>query len=164
MPTDRAKIKEQEKGVYKTTAGISDSAGAVEDTHKRTFCKDRPYAANDAAAFVQKLATVKRASRVKAINIESIAAITGNATNYEVFTFTSQYANGTALATLGSWNTHTGAQSTIAANVTSSVTVATNTDADLPAGAKVICSMAPQGTGWNVAYPGVSFVVDVEEV
>ena len=66
--------------------------------------------------------------------------------------------------TLGSWNTHTSAQSTITANVTASVTIATNADSILAAGTKVHVAMAPQGTGWNVAYPGVSFTVDLEEI
>lgn len=164
MSTDRTRIKDQQKGEYKTTADISDSAGAVEDMHKRFGSKDRPYAANDAAAFTQRLVTVKRKSRAKAINIDSFATITGNATNYEVFTFSAIHPNGAAGPTLGSWNTHTSAQSTITGNVTASVTVATNSDATLEVGAKVIVAMAPQGTGWNVAYPGVSFTIDLEEV
>lgn len=165
MPdTDRKKIKDQQTGTYLTASGISDAKGAVADMHKRAFCQTRAYAANDAAAFTQRLATAVRKSRIKAINIDSIAAITGNATNYEVFTFSSRLANGDAGVTLGSWNTHTGAQSTISANTTASVTVVTNADSILVAGAKVLVSMAPQGTGWNVAYPGVSFTVDLEEI
>jgi hypothetical protein len=101
---------------------------------------------------------------VRAVKINAITAITGNATNYEKFTFSSQYANGTAKATLGSWNTHTGAQSTIAANTSGTVAIATNADAEIPAGGKLVVIMAPQGDGWNVSVAGTSFSADLEEV
>jgi hypothetical protein len=166
MPTqtDRDKLKDQQKGTLRTAAGVSDPAEAVNAAHRRTFHVNRSYAANDAATFTQQLASTVRKARCKAIKIDTIAAITGNATNYELFTFFSQLSNGTAGVTLGTWNTHTSAQNTIAANVTGSVTVVTNADAELTAGTKVLVTMAPQGTGWNVAYPGVSFTVDLEEI
>ncbi len=166
MPTetDRKKIKDFQKGQYKTIASISDPSGEVENVHKRAFVVTRAYAANDAAAFTMEVATAKRKSRVKAIEIHSLATMTGNATNYQVFTFSSMLSNGTAGVTIGSWNTHTSAQNTITGNATASVTVVANADAELAAGTKVLCAMAPQGTGVNVAYPGVSFVVDLEEI
>lgn len=165
MPdTDRKKIKDQQKGEFLTAAGISDAKGEVENMHKRSFFTNRAYAANDTAAFTQQLATSVRKTRVKAIKIDSIAAITGNATNYQLFTFSSRLSNGDAGVTLGTWNTNTSAQSTIAANVTASVTVVTNADSILAAGTKVYVAMAPTAAGWNVAYPGVSFTVDLEEI
>ncbi len=165
MPdTDRKKIKDQQEGVYASAKDISDAQDAVADMHKRTFHERRPYAANDAATFTVQLAKVKRKSRVKAIDIDAITVITGNATNYELFTFFTKLANGSAGVTLGTWNTHTGAQSTITANVSSAVTIATNADSILAAGTKVLCTMAPQGDGWNVSVNGTSFSVDVEEI
>lgn len=167
MPTDtdRKKIKDQQKGYFVTAAGITSASNEVTEMHSRTVGPVlRAYAANDAATFTQVIATPQRKSRCRAIKIHAITAITGNATNYELFTFSSQYANGTALATLGTYNTHTGAQSTIAANVAGSVTVVTNSDAEIPAGGKVHVIMAPQGTGWNVSTVGTSFTVDLEEI
>lgn len=165
MPdTDRKKIKDQQKGTFLTAAGITSPSDEVEKMHRRTFFHQRPYAANDAATFTAVIARPIRKTRVKAIKIDSIAGITGNATNYELFTFATQYPNGTAGVTLGTWNTHTSAQNTIAANVTGSVTVVTNADAEIPADMKILVTMAPQGTGWNVAYPGTAFTVDLEEV
>lgn len=166
MPdTDRKKVKDQQEGTFLSAAGISSAKTAVQDMHSRGGTAiARVYAANDAATFTQLLVNPPRKSRLKAVKINAVTAITGNATNYEVFTLSTQYANGTAIATVGSWNTHTGAQSTIAANVTASVTVSTNSDAEIPAGGKLFVVMAPQGTGWNVSTSGTSFTVDLEEI
>lgn len=165
MPdTDRKKIKDQQIGTFVTAAGISSASNEVTEIHSRNFTAGRSYAANDAAAFTQPLVHVKRKSRVRKIQITSLADITGNATNYELFTFSTRLPNGDAGVTLGTWNTHTGAQSTITGNVSANVTVVTNADAILTAETKIRVAMAPQGTGWNVAYPGVSFSVDLEEI
>jgi hypothetical protein len=165
MPTDRKKIKDQQEGTYVTAAGISDAQGAVEDMHSRTVGPiHRPYLANDAATFTQLVAAPQRAVRARAVKINSIVGITGNATNYQKFTFSTQYANGTAKATLGSWNTHTGAQSTIAANTSGTVTIATNADAEIPAGGKLVVIMAPTGDGWNCSQSSTSFTADLEEI
>ncbi len=165
MPdTDRKKLKDQIESELVTTAGISSAKTAVQDVHKRTFHTTRPYAANNAAAFTMVLAVTQRKARLRAVKINSLADITGNATNYQKFTVSSQYANGVAGATLGTWNTHTGAQSTITGNVAVTVSTSTNADSVLAAGDKVLIAMAATGDGWNVAYPGVSFIVDLEEV
>ncbi len=166
MPdTDRKKIKDQEVGTYVTAAGITSASNEVAKIHSRTFGPThRPYAANDAATFTLLLANTQRKARVKAVKINSVVAITGNATNYQKFTFSTQHDNGTAIATLGSWNTHTGAQSTIAANTTATVTVATNSDAEVPALGKVFVIMAPTGDGWNATQASLSFTVDLEEI
>jgi hypothetical protein len=166
MPTDtdRKKIKDQQAGEFRTAAGIVDPTGETNAMHRRTFSRGRPYAANDAAAFTDFAAHPMRKTRAKAIKIDAITAITGNATNYQVFTFSTQYPNGTAGVTLGSWNTHTSAQNTITANVTASVNVVSNSDADIPADMKIVCAMAPQGTGMNVPQAGLLFTYDLEEI
>lgn len=165
MPdTDRKKIKDQEKGVYSSTAGIADAPGAVEDTHKRAFRVGVPYAANNAAAWTGlPVATLPRKVKIKTAKIYATTVITGNATNYELFTVATRLANGDAGVTLGTWNTHTGAQSTITANVPASITVVTNSDAEILAGSTVLVSMAPQGTGWNVDQ-FTAFTFDFEEI
>jgi hypothetical protein len=162
--TDRKRIKDFQKGQFLTIAEISNSAGETENLHKRTYSVGRPYAANDSAAFSQQIVHTLRKVRVKAIKIDAMATVTGNAANYELFTFATQYPNGTAGKTLGTWNTAPAAQNTITANVTGSVTVVTNSDADIPADMKILVTMAPQGTGMNAAYPGTSFTVDLEEI
>lgn len=166
MPTDtdRKKIKDQQKGYFVTAAGIASSSNEVTSMHSRSLTVNRTYAANDAAAFTQRLSRVKRKSRLSSLVIDSIAEITGNATNYEVFTFSTRLPNGDAGVTLGTYNTHTGAGSTITANVPKSVTIVTNTDAEIAANSQILVAMAPQGTGWNVAYTGVTFTLDLEEI
>jgi hypothetical protein len=165
MPdTDRKKIKDQQKGVYTSTAGIATPFESVDELHRSEHRCGVPYAANNAAAWTGfPVVTVKRKRKLKSISIYATTAITGNATNYELFTFATRLANGDAGVTLGTWNTHTSAQSTITANVAQNVTVVTNTDAEIAAGSTILVSMAPQGTGWNVDQL-TAFTVDLEAI
>ena len=165
MPdTDRKKIKDQQKGVYVTTAGIATVDESVNDLHKRTYSTRPPYAANDAATWVGlPICTHPRKCKARSFRITPTTVITGNATNYQLFTLAWRHANGDAGATLGTWNTHTGAQSTIAANAGVSMTLVTNSDAEIAANAHVKLTMAPQGTGWNVDQL-TEFTFDVEEI
>jgi len=165
MPdTDRKKIKDQQKGVYVTTAGIATVDESVNDLHKRTYTARPPYAANNAATWVGlPIATPPRKTRIRSFRITPTTAITGNATNYQLFTLATRHANGDAGVTLGTWNTHASAQSTIAANAGVAMTVVTNSDAEIAANAHIKLTMAPQGDGWNVDQL-TEFTLDLEEI
>src|SRR5574338_825430 len=159
MPTqtDRDKVKDFQEGQAVSIAGISNAQSAISDMHSRQYSTSRPYAANDTAAWTKTLASLQRKSRCKAFKIDSTATIANDSTDYVKFTLSWQYANGDAGKTLGSWNTHTSAQGAITANVTASVTVVTNSDAEVPAGAKLRLAQAIGGAGKNVTVSDTAF-------
>lgn len=163
MPdTDRKKIKDQQKGVFSSAAGIVAPADEVDAMHRDEFVAYPPYAANNAAAWTGlPLVTFRRKRKPVAGRIYATTVITGNATNYQLFTLSTRLANGDAGVTLGTYNTHTSAQSTVTANVAATFTV--NSDAEIAAGSTVLLSMAPQGTGWNVDQL-TCFTFDFEEI
>lgn len=107
MPdSDRKKIKDQEKGVFKTAAGITDPAGAVGELHEETFIFDVPADAAVAEIGIPILKACKLKS-VKGLAITGLA-VSGSA--YVTQTISKRDGAGGGAVIAATFNTNTAGQ------------------------------------------------------
>ena len=161
--TDRAKIKDQQKGVYLTAAGISDASGEVESMHTKTF-STTVHALENAATNVTErpVGIIKRLSKVKAISIVPPAAVANDATDYikvYVYKYTSAGATQTLL---GSWNSATAAQGAMTAYAKHSLSLVTAAVKSVSADSTITFHVGKFGAGKVLG--NCSVTVDHEEI
>lgn len=174
MPTttDRAKIKKAQKGSYLTAGSsgdnVSDMSGAVNAMHARPYATHRKAGSENAATNVAALpfGTVFHKAKAKAFAIQVVTNIAADNTNYAVIHFYGRY-NGTS-TTLGSWNTHGGAQGALttagpAIISTAATGLVTNADGTVVAFSGLTYDIQKVSAGQDVA-AGAIFSAWLEEV
>ncbi len=149
MPdSDRKKIKDQQKGVYKTAAGIVDPATEVEKLHEETFVFS-----NVAGSPLAEVAIhMRKACRVKSIVAMPAANLATAAANYVTGTVGKRDAAGANSTAIGAFTTNSSGGAALTAFVATNVTVSTTTGvADIAAGGSLTYALVDNATTTEVA-------------
>lgn len=166
MATDRSIIKDVLAGIFRTastTTAIVDPKGAVADQNKRCYQAHRKGSENaDTNIAETPFAVVKRASKVRSISAQVLSTVAGNATNYLVISVWQRTNSGATAALIGSWNTHTSAQSGLTAFANHQLSLGTSNLA-VAAGAVLTFSVGKVASG-QTAIAEIALTADLEEV
>lgn len=95
--TDRDKIKKQQMGEFRTSAGITDSKGTVEKLHEETFVIIKPAG----APLAETAITMVKACRVKSVRSVPGATLATHASNYVTGTVAKRDGAGGNATTIG---------------------------------------------------------------
>ncbi len=166
--TDRARIKNQQEGVFLAAAGMTDAHAATRALHSRGLQGAQKTGTENAATNVAQTPALGyqfRKVKVRGIGITTVSNIATNNTNYDVFKFYKTVAGTSTL--IGSWNTHGGAQGSIVYGTPVVIAVGTglvaNSDAEIPIGASVDYVIT-KVSGGALVDPGMLFDFDLEEI
>jgi hypothetical protein len=160
--TDREIIKERQTGQVQSYGVAGSAKDAVAATHTRSINCNKVGTENAATNIAETvICTVNRKSRLASVKYLTNSTVPGNATDSMLFTIAKRTA-GAAAVTVATWNTDTGAQSTITALVPASFPVVANADAILAAGDILTYTVRKVAAG-KLLDPAV-FTVDLEEV
>lgn len=149
MPdTDRKKIKDQQKGVLKTAAGISDTNTAVNQLHEETFVFS-----NVAGSPLAEVGlTIVKACKVKSIRALPAATLATAAANYVTGTIAKRDGAGGGATTIGSFTTNSTGGAALTAFVPTTVAVSTTAGvADIAAGQVLTYALVDNATTTEVA-------------
>jgi hypothetical protein len=144
MPTqtDRDKIKDQQVGVYVTTAGMSNAQTAVEALHEETFT----FITFAAAPYVEQGIAMLKKCKVKSIRLTSATTLAAHATDNITATVSKRDGAGGAATAIGASTTDV-AGLALTAFVPKTVTVSTTAGvADIAAGGVLTFKTADNGT------------------
>lgn len=116
--TDRGRIKEQQQGMYASTAGMTDAKAAVNQTHEETFV----LATFAAADYAEMGIAFTKACKVKAIRVLPAATLAVHGSNYVTGTFAKRDGAGGAAATIGTYTTNSSGGAALTAFTPTTVT------------------------------------------
>jgi hypothetical protein len=161
--TDRHKIKQYQRGTYRTISGITDPTGEVKKIHTRMLNIVRTGAEN-AATNVAEVSggIVQRVSKLNALKFSSTAAVANDATNYNVLYVYKYTSAGASKTLLGSWNTATGAQGATVAFATNTITPVAAAAASIAAGSVITYHVGKFNAGQALA--NFAITLDLEEI
>lgn len=164
--TDRKKIKDQQEGEYKTTAGISSAHDAVVSMHSRYLNMSRTGSEN-AATNVAEVpgGIVHRLSRLRGAYLSADAAVANDSTDYDTVYLYKFASTGGALGAgtlLASWNTHTSAQGAITANAKHSMSLVSAAAASIAADSVITYKVGKTAAGKVLT--NFSITLDLEEI
>ena len=147
MPdTDRKKIKDQQKGVYLTAAGIAASADEVAKLHEETFVFSN--VAGSPLAEVG-IAMVKKC-KVKSIKAMPAATLGTAAANYVTGTVAKRDGAGGGATTIGSFTTNSSGGAALTAFVATTPTLVAGTE-EIAAGGVLTYALVDNATTTEVA-------------
>jgi hypothetical protein len=158
MPTqtDREIIKDNQKGVYRVAASISDPNGAIGALHEETFVFSN--AAGSPLAEVG--ITMAKKCKVKSIKALPAANLATAAANYVTGTVAKRDGAGGGATTIGSFTTNSSGGAALVAFVPTAVTV-TASAAEIAAGGVLTYALVDNATTTEVA---VAVSVTVEYI
>jgi hypothetical protein len=158
MPTqtDREIIKDNQKGVYRVAASISDPNGAIGALHEETFVFSN--AAGSPLAEVG--ITMAKKCKVKSIRALPGATLAVAAANYVVGTIAKRDGAGGAATTIGEFSTEDGVGAALTAFTPTTVDV-TASAAEIAAGGVLTYALVDAAT---TTEPAISVSVTVEYI
>lgn len=147
MPdTDRTKIKDQQKGYFKTAAGISTPAAEVDKLHEETFVFSNVAGSPLAEVGIQ----MRKKCRVKAISAMPAANLATAAANYVTGTVAQRDGAGGSATAIGAFTTNSSGGAALVAFVSTPVTI-TAAAAEIAAGAVLTYALVDNATTTEVA-------------
>ena len=161
--TDRKKIKDQQAGEFVTTAGIVDAAGEVTKIHSRLLNWARSGSENAATNIAEAPGgCIKRLSKIKSITVVPLESVSNDTTNYDKIYVYKYNSTGGSKTLIGSWNTHTSAQSAMTAFAKHTLSLVSSACASVAADSPITYHVGKSGSGQALTM--FSVTVDGEEI